>query len=71
MEAVVEALEMQDFVQVEREDQLSGKTFLQDPHCSDLLAFPADQRDFLEQNELLLSGDLVVQVSSQLRCTSN
>ena len=63
LDAVQETLELYDFVQVEQEDQLSGKTYYVDTHCSDLLAFSADQRDFLEQSDLIQNGELVVQVS--------
>ena len=62
MQEVDEMLDSQDFMQVEQENQLSGKTFYVDHHCSDVFAFPADQRDFLEQGPLIKDGYIVIQV---------
>ncbi|KAJ0050198.1 hypothetical protein NL108_014064, partial [Boleophthalmus pectinirostris] len=49
------------FYRVRSVGQLQGKTFCQDPHCEDLLVFPAPLRLHLEPTSLLSNHKLIVQ----------
>lgn len=47
---------------MENEDDLDGKTYYLDIHCTDLIGFAADQREYLEESELIQNGRIVIQV---------
>ncbi|KAM7000801.1 putative methyltransferase NSUN7 [Tautogolabrus adspersus] len=49
------------FTQVKSIGQLEGQTFCQDPHCGDVLVFPAQQRAQLYSTELLSNNKLIIQ----------
>ncbi|XP_078478731.1 LOW QUALITY PROTEIN: putative methyltransferase NSUN7, partial [Lampetra planeri] len=52
------------FSQVESIGQLEGQTFCQDPHCGDLLVFPARQKAELYSSTLLSEYKLIIQDKS-------
>ncbi|CAJ1058511.1 putative methyltransferase NSUN7 [Xyrichtys novacula] len=52
------------FLQVESIGQLEGQTFCQDPHCGDVLVFPAQLRAQLYSTELLSNHKLIIQDKS-------
>ena len=62
VQAVVDEFTTAGFVQVQTEEELKGKSFLRDNHCSDLLIFPGDLREFLETHNLCTQGHVVIQV---------
>ncbi|XP_041357214.1 putative methyltransferase NSUN7 isoform X2 [Gigantopelta aegis] len=65
MEQVVQILKDDDFVEVPRSDMdLSGKEFMLDNHCDDLLVFPADLQKELRKHRLIESGKAVLQDKS-------
>ncbi|XP_041653838.1 putative methyltransferase NSUN7 [Cheilinus undulatus] len=49
------------FTQVESIGQLEGQTFCQDPHCGDVLVFPAQLKAQLYSTELLSNHKLIIQ----------
>ncbi|XP_020498254.2 putative methyltransferase NSUN7 [Labrus bergylta] len=49
------------FTQVKSIGQLEGQTFCQDPHCGDVLVFPAQLRAQLYSTELLSNQKLIIQ----------
>ncbi|CAM9181861.1 unnamed protein product [Lampetra planeri] len=51
-------------VKVESIGQLEGQTFCQDPHCGDLLVFPARQKAELYSSTLLSEYKLIIQDKS-------
>lgn len=55
------------FVQVESIGQLEGQTFCQDPHCGDVLVFPAQLRAQLYSTQLLSNHKLIIQVRAAQR----
>jgi len=62
MNAVVAEMEKNGIRRVTSEDQLTGSTFVVDSHCHDLLHFPSDLLEVLEQHPLVEQCRLVLQV---------
>lgn len=58
-----EKLRNAGYVEVETEEELTGKTYTTDRHCYDVIFFPCDQRDFLENCSLVKDGYVVAQVN--------
>ncbi|XP_074530609.1 putative methyltransferase NSUN7 [Halichoeres trimaculatus] len=61
---VQSVLKTAGFLQVESIGQLEGQTFCQDPHCGDVLVFPAQLRAQLYSTELLSNHKLIIQDKS-------
>ncbi|XP_034545856.1 putative methyltransferase NSUN7 [Notolabrus celidotus] len=61
---VQSVLKTAGFSQVESIGQLEGRTFCQDPHCGDVLVFPAQLRAQLYSTELLSNHKLIIQDKS-------
>ena len=59
---VVERLEVAGFISVHCPDRLVGKTYLLDHQCDDLIAFPSELRQSIEDHPLVQQGYLVLQV---------
>jgi len=62
-------LEKLGFSLIQTVDELTGKTYMFDQHCDDLIFFPFDQQEDLEQLSLFREGHLVIQV--KLKCIYN
>lgn len=54
------------FSQVKSLEQLEGQTFCQDPHCGDMLVFPAQLKAQLYSTKLLGDHKLIIQVQTAL-----
>uniref|UniRef100_A0A3Q3RTJ0 NOP2/Sun RNA methyltransferase family member 7 n=1 Tax=Mastacembelus armatus TaxID=205130 RepID=A0A3Q3RTJ0_9TELE len=52
------------FSQVRSVEQLEGQTFCQDPHCGDILVFPAQRKAQLYSTKLLSDRKLIIQDKS-------
>jgi len=65
MKAVMDEMTASDIRQVMSEDELSGRTFMLDSHCHDMLLFPGDLLDMLEQHWLIEQCHLVLQVPDE------
>ena len=50
---------------VDTEIPLEGQVFYTDTHCVDVLVFPPDSRDFIQEHELFQKGHIVMQVRGQ------
>uniref|UniRef100_UPI0037E71106 putative methyltransferase NSUN7 n=1 Tax=Semicossyphus pulcher TaxID=241346 RepID=UPI0037E71106 len=61
---VQSALKTAGFLWVKSIGQLEGQTFCQDPHCGDVLVFPAQLRAQLYSTELLSNHKLIIQDKS-------
>ena len=61
---VVERFIKEDFQQVRNEKCLRGNTFMVDKQCGDLIAFPNERRQYIEDHPLLFKGHLVLQVAT-------
>ncbi|XP_035385669.1 putative methyltransferase NSUN7 isoform X2 [Electrophorus electricus] len=64
MEEVCDELKSAGFSRVTSVGQLEGQTFCKDPHCMDVLVFPACVREELCHNNLLSEYKLIVQDKS-------
>jgi len=64
MKAARAELESSGIRQVMSEEELTGRTFMLDTHCHDLLLFPGDLLCALEQHRLVEQCHLVLQVDS-------
>lgn len=64
LQAVLDVMEKEGFTQVHSGDRIIGKSFYVDHHCSDMLVFPGDLREFLEEYELVTKFHLVLQDKS-------
>jgi len=62
MKAVIAELKDSDMNQVTSEDNLTGLTFMLDTHCHDVLHFPGELLNMLEQHPLVEQCHLVLQV---------
>lgn len=51
------------YVEVDTDEELTGKTYITDRHCYDVIFFPCDQRDFMESCSLVKDGYVVIQVN--------
>jgi len=69
MKEVMAEMEARSLQQVTSEDQLTGQTYMVDAHCHDLLHFPSDLLDMLEQHPLIEQCHLVLQVGRSLYLT--
>lgn len=67
METVLNQLRDEDFVEVQSDTKLSGKSYMLDNQCTDMIIFSYDQRDNIEQHMLVQDGHLVLQVRSAVR----
>ncbi|KAK2148932.1 hypothetical protein LSH36_474g02021 [Paralvinella palmiformis] len=64
METVLNQLRDEDFVEVQSDTKLSGKSYMLDNQCTDMIIFSYDQRDNIEQHMLVQDGHLVLQDKS-------
>ena len=48
---------------IDAEDHLEGQVFYVDCHCTDMLVFPPDSREYILEHDLLHAGHIVMQVS--------
>lgn len=64
LDEVQSVLKGAGFSRVRSIDQLEGKTFCQDPHCEDILVFPAQMKAQLDSTKLLSNHKLIVQDKS-------
>jgi len=62
MKEVMAEMEARSLQRVTSEDELTGQTYMVDTHCRDLLHFPSDLLDMLEQHPLIEQCHLVLQV---------
>jgi hypothetical protein len=62
MDSVTKQLQDEGFIEIQSESKLSGKTYKLDNQCTDMLAFPFEIRDAIEQHMLVEEGHLVLQV---------
>jgi len=62
MNAVMAEMKASGIERVKSEDELSDSTFLVDNHCSDMLHFPGQLLDILEQHPAVEQCRLVLQV---------
>lgn len=61
LDEVQNVLKRAGFSRVRSVGQLQGKTFCQDPHCEDILVFPAQMKAKLDCTSLLRNQKLVIQ----------
>lgn len=64
---VQSVLKSAGFSQVKSIRQLEGQTFCQDPHCGDVLVFPAQLKAQLYTTKLLSDHKLIIQVQATQR----
>ncbi|XP_059201713.1 putative methyltransferase NSUN7 [Centropristis striata] len=64
LDEVQSVLKSAGFSQVKSIGQLEGQTFCQDPHCGDMLAFPAQLKAQLYTTKLLSDHKLIIQDKS-------
>jgi len=64
MKAVMAEMKASGIRQVTSEDKLVDMTFMLDTHCHDLLHFPGDLLNMLEQHPLVEQCHLVLQVNN-------
>jgi len=62
MNAVMAEMKESGIERVTSEDELTGSTFMVDNHCGDMLHFPGNLLDILEQHPLIEQCRLVLQV---------
>ena len=62
LDEVCRVLKQEGFSQVTSVRQLEGQTFCQDPHCDDMLVFPATIKADLYRTRLLSQYKLIIQV---------
>ena len=62
MESVLKQLRDDGYIEVPSETKLLGKTYKLDNQCTDMLAFPYETRDVIEQHMLVEEGHIVLQV---------
>ncbi|KAK3600044.1 hypothetical protein CHS0354_012731 [Potamilus streckersoni] len=61
---VIEHFKDSNYRLVNYDDEFSGRTFYVDCHCSDVLIFPAECREAVQDSDLLLGGHIVMQDKS-------
>ena len=66
MKAAMAEMEASGLQRVTSGDQLIGQTYMVDTHCYDVLHFPSDLLDMLEQHPLTEQCHLVLQVGRSL-----
>ncbi|XP_067104217.1 putative methyltransferase NSUN7 [Osmerus mordax] len=64
LDEVCRVLKQEGFSQVTSVSQLEGQTFCQDPHCDDMLVFPAPVKADLYRTRLLSQYKLIIQDKS-------
>ncbi|XP_035524639.1 putative methyltransferase NSUN7 isoform X1 [Morone saxatilis] len=64
LDEVLSVLKSAGFSQVKSIGQLEGQTFCQDPHCGDILVFPAQLKAQLYSTKLLSDHKLIIQDKS-------
>lgn len=62
LDNVVRQLSDDGYELITSDAEPEGKRYLVDTRCNDLLCFAGDQRHFLEEHELLKTGEIVMQV---------
>ena len=62
LDTVISHLKDEHYTLIAPEDILEGRVFCVDSHCSDMLVFPPDSRDFILEHDLLHNGHIVMQV---------
>ena len=62
MELVIDMFKDDHYKLIDPEGQLVGKVFFTDSHCTDMLVFPPESRDFILEHDLLQNGHIVMQV---------
>lgn len=67
LDEIQSVLKSAGFSQVKSIGQLEGQTFCQDPHCGDILVFPAQLKAQLYSTKLLSDHKLIIQVLGALR----
>ena len=67
LDEVQSVLKSAGFSQVKSIGQLEGETFCQDPHCGDILVFPAQLKAQLYTTKLLSNHKLIIQVQASQR----
>ena len=63
---VITDLKSDGYSVVQTEAKLTGKTYILDHQCVDMLAFPYDQREAIEEHNLVKEGHIVLQVRGTL-----
>jgi len=64
LQEVLDTMNKDGFRQVYPGGRLTGKTFYIDHHCADMLVFPGDFRELLEEHDLIKNFHLVLQDKS-------
>ena len=66
LDSVISQLKDEHYTMIAPEDMLEGRVFCVDSHCSDMLVFPPDSRDFILEHGLLHNRHIVMQVGENL-----
>ena len=62
LDTVISLFKDDSYTLISPEDNLEGRVFYVDCHCTDMLVFPPESREYILEHDLLHSGHVIMQV---------